>query len=342
MQRCLQLAKMGCGSVAPNPMVGAVLVHNNIIIGEGYHHFFGGPHAEVDCLQSVRAEHIPLIAESTLYVSLEPCCFTGKTPACTTLILQNKIPRVVIACRDPNAKVNGAGIEILEAAGVTIIQGILEKEAIELNKWFFTFQIKKRPYLILKWAQSANGKMALAGYEPVNISNGYTNRLVHKWRREIPAILVGAHTVITDNPKLTNRYWPGNNPVRVVLDKELKLDKQAHIFVSGEAVYIFNFIKDENTENLNYIKLNPALPVLPQMLETLYSLQIEAVLVEGGPTTLQSFLDAGFWDEVIIITNKNKIIEQGIAAPKFHSGEAKQILNIKDDELQFYQNTAAY
>ena len=341
MQRCLQLAEKGCGKVAPNPMVGAVLVYNEKIIGEGYHHFFGGPHAEVDCLQNVCPENKQYISQSTLYVSLEPCCFTGKTPACTNLILQNKIPQVVIACRDPNAKVDGAGIEILKEYGVKIIFGILEKEAKELNRWFFTFQTKKRPYIILKWAQTANGKIAAADYKPIKISNDFTNRLVHKWRSQIPAILVGAHTVITDNPKLTNRYWPGNNPARIILDKELKLDKEANIFAVEEAVYIFNFIKEEVNGHLNYIKLKAEIPVLPQILEALYSLSIAAVLVEGGTKTLQSFLDAGLWDEVRIITNKTKIIEDGIAAPMFNFTEVNELINIKDDELQFYYNSAA-
>ncbi len=341
MQRCLQLAEKGRGAVAPNPMVGAVLVHNNVIIAEGYHHYFGGAHAEVDCLQNVKEENSKLIAESTLYVSLEPCCFTGKTPACTSLILQHKIPEVVIACRDPNAKVNGAGIEILEKEGVKITLGILEKEAMDLNSWFFTFQLKKRPYIILKWAQSANGKIASANYEPVNISNEYTNRLVHKWRSEVPAILVGANTVLSDNPKLTNRYWPGNSPARIVIDKYLQLNSEANIFAATEKVFIFNFIKEEKENNLSYIKLSSELPLLPQVLFTLYTNNISAVLVEGGTKTLQSFIDIGLWDEVRKITNPKKISEDGIAAPVFNFGEAQKTITIKGDQLQFYFNTTA-
>ena len=340
MQRCLQLAEKGCGRVAPNPMVGAVLVYNHTIIAEGYHHHFGGAHAEVDCLNNVSDQNKKYISQSILYVSLEPCCFEGKTPACTNLILHHRIPEVVIACRDPNVKVDGAGIEILKQQGVKITLGILEKDAKELNKWFFTFQTKKRPFIILKWAQTANGKIAAADYKPIQISNDFTNRLVHKWRNEIPAILVGAHTVITDDPKLTNRYWPGNNPVRIVVDKHLKLNKQSNIFAETEAVYIFNFIKEEVEGNLHYLKIYEGKPLWPQVLEELYKLSIAAILVEGGTKTLQSFLDAGLWDEARIITNTNNIIEKGIAAPVFDFGSAKKILNIKEDQLQFYFNPA--
>lgn len=341
MQRCLQLAQKGMGSVAPNPMVGAVLVYNDVVIGEGYHHYFGGPHAEVDCLQSVSEENKKYIGKSILYVSLEPCCFTGKTPACTSLILEHNIPEVVIACRDPNAKVNGAGIEILEKYGVKITLGVLEKEAIELNKWFFTFQTKKRPYIILKWAQTANYKIALANYEPVQISNEFTNRLVHKWRSEIPAIMVGAHTVVTDNPKLTNRYWTGNNPIRIVIDKHLKLNKHANIFAKAEKVFIFNFTKDAVEENLNYIKIKAENPLLPQVVTALYNNNVEAILIEGGAKILQSFLDAGLWDEARIISSTTKNIDEGIAAPVFNFGEADKTINLKDDQLKFYFNPTA-
>lgn len=340
MQRCLQLAKKGRGMVAPNPMVGAVLVYNDEIIGEGYHQYFGGAHAEVNCLQSVKEQQRQFINKSTLYVSLEPCCFSGKTPACTNLIMENKISEVVIACRDPNAKVNGAGIEILKKQGIKLLVGILEKEAKALNNWFFTFQTKKRPYIILKWAQTANFKIALPNYKPLQISNAFTNRLVHKWRSEIPAILVGAHTVVSDNPKLTNRYWPGNSPVRIVIDAQLKLNKAANIFAKTEKGFIFNFIKEEVQDNLIYVKLQDA-ALLPQLLNSLYKFSIEAVLVEGGTKTLQSFLDAGLWDEARIITNRTKIIEDGITAPEFNFGEAQKTINIKDDRLQFYFNSPA-
>ncbi len=341
MQRCLQLAEKGRGAVAPNPMVGAVLVYNDVVIGEGYHHYFGGAHAEVDCLQNVKEENRKFIAESTLYVSLEPCCFTGKTPACTSLILQHKIPEVVIACRDPNAKVNGAGIEILEKEDVKITLGILEKEAQELNNWFFTFQLKKRPYIILKWAESANAKIALANNKPVQISNEFTNRLVHKWRSEIPSILVGANTVLSDNPKLTNRYFSGNSPARIVIDKHLQLNKRANIFAETEKVFIFNFLKNATENNLSYIKLSPEFPLLPQVLSALHENNIAAVLVEGGTKILTSFLEAGLWDEVRLIKNNFKIIEEGISAPKPIFGEAIKTINIKEDTLQFYINNSA-
>lgn len=228
--RCLQLAKLGVGNVAPNPMVGAVLVYEERIIGEGWHQQFGKAHAEVNCIASVKDDDKNLIEQSTLYVSLEPCAHFGKTPPCCDLIIQQRIPKVVIGCRDPFIKVNGNGIEKLKAANIEIITGVLENECKELNKPFFTFHQKSRPYIILKWAQTADNKIGFIENKRLLISNIITNRLVHKWRTESASILVGTNTAMIDNPALTNRYWNGKNPVRLIIDKQLKLSNDLKIF----------------------------------------------------------------------------------------------------------------
>ncbi|HJW16280.1 MAG TPA: bifunctional diaminohydroxyphosphoribosylaminopyrimidine deaminase/5-amino-6-(5-phosphoribosylamino)uracil reductase RibD, partial [Flavisolibacter sp.] len=238
MARCLQLAQLGAGNVAPNPMVGAVLVYNDAIIGEGYHEKYGAAHAEVNCINSVIDGERHLISQSTLYVSLEPCAHFGKTPPCADLIVKLKIPKVVIGCRDPFVQVDGKGIEKLLAAGVEVTTGILEKECKELNKLFFTFHTLHRPYIILKWAQTSDGKIAYPtlrkkSSSPVSrlfITNAYTNRLVHKWRSEQMAILVGTNTAMHDDPSLNTRLWPGNSPVRLVIDKELALPPGLKLF----------------------------------------------------------------------------------------------------------------
>ncbi|MBI3882924.1 MAG: bifunctional diaminohydroxyphosphoribosylaminopyrimidine deaminase/5-amino-6-(5-phosphoribosylamino)uracil reductase RibD [Sphingobacteriales bacterium] len=245
MQRCLELAKLGAGSVAPNPMVGAVLVYEDRIIGEGYHQQYGQAHAEVNCINSVKKEDKELISKSTIYVSLEPCAHYGKTPPCVNLIIEKQIPHVVVACRDSYKEVNGKGIEILKATGVNVVLGILEKEAIELNKRFFTFHREQRPYIILKWAQSGNAKIGNADFSRVLISNEQTNKHVHKWRSEEAAILVGTNTALYDNPSLTTRLWQGNNPVRLVIDTDLKLPTSLQLFNGEVKTIVFNKVKQE-------------------------------------------------------------------------------------------------
>jgi diaminohydroxyphosphoribosylaminopyrimidine deaminase/5-amino-6-(5-phosphoribosylamino)uracil reductase len=246
MKRCLDLAMQGCGSVAPNPMVGAVLVYSNKIIGEGYHQQYGGPHAEVNCINSVLAENKKFIPNSTLYVSLEPCNHHGKTPPCSDLIIQHKIPELVIGCKDPFELVNGTGIEKLKKAGVNIHPFLLEKEAVELNKRFFHFHQKKRPYIILKWAQTDDGFIALPKGIPLKISNEITDQLVHRWRSEEAAIIVGTNTAINDNPSLTNRLWGGANPIRIIIDKNLKVPTDHKIYDQSSVTYIFNEIEEKN------------------------------------------------------------------------------------------------
>ena len=315
MSRCIQLAKLGAGNVAPNPMVGAVLVYEDKIIGEGYHQKYGEAHAEVNCINSVSEKNKSLIEKSTIYVSLEPCSHYGKTPPCADLIIKSKIKKVVIGCRDIYKEVSGRGIEKLQNAKLEVITGVLENECSELNKRFFTFHQKNRPYVILKWAQSANGKIGSENGERILISNDYSNRLVHKWRSEEAAILVGTNTALKDDPSLTTRLWKGKNPVRIVIDRELKLSSELKIFSKETNTIIFNSSKNSVGENVQHIKLENK-NFLKEMLKALHELNIQSVLVEGGAKTLQSFIDAGVWDEARVIINEEMIIENGINSPE--------------------------
>jgi diaminohydroxyphosphoribosylaminopyrimidine deaminase/5-amino-6-(5-phosphoribosylamino)uracil reductase len=337
MQRCLQLASLGAGNVAPNPMVGAVLVNNGSIIGEGYHQQYGKAHAEVNCINSVAEQNKHLIANSTLYVSLEPCAHFGKTPPCADLIIEYKIPTVVIGCSDQYHEVNGKGIAKLKAAGIHVIKGILEEEAKAINKRFFTFHQQKRPYIILKWAQSKDHTIANTDFSSIQISNDYSNRLVHKWRSEEAAIMVGTHTALYDNPSLTTRLWQGKNPIRVVIDKKLQLPVTHKLF-SGEAkTLIFNNIKNEVVEMIEYCKIDELQPAIPQILYHLHQQNIQSILVEGGAILLRSFIDCGLWDEARIITNTKMIVGKGIAAPLLSNQELIQTENWGNDIIDFYQ-----
>lgn len=317
MQRCLDLARLGAGLVAPNPMVGAVLVHEDRIIGEGWHQQYGKAHAEVNCLASVKEEDRKLITQSALYVSLEPCVHFGKTPPCTDLIIQHKIPKVVVGCRDPFKEVDGKGIEKLKAAGVEVVMSDAqtEHECKKLNKRFFTFHTQQRPYIILKWAQTANGKISSENNERLLISNEYTNRLAHQWRSEEAAILVGTNTALLDNPELTTRLWPGPSPTRLVIDMNLRLPGSLKV-VSGEVkTVVFNSVKQEESRNLIYYKLDKDKDFVAQLMRALYQLKIQSVLVEGGVKLLQSFIDTGTWDEVRVISNMQLTSGNGLAAP---------------------------
>nr|WP_301926262.1 bifunctional diaminohydroxyphosphoribosylaminopyrimidine deaminase/5-amino-6-(5-phosphoribosylamino)uracil reductase RibD [Ferruginibacter sp.] len=339
IQRCLQLARLGAGNVAPNPMVGAVLVYQDRIIGEGYHQQYGQAHAEVNCINSVLASNYSLIQKSTLYVSLEPCAHYGKTPPCADLIIQNKIPLVVIGCRDSYEEVDGKGIQKLEQAGIEVITGVLEREALELNKRFFTFHTKQRPYIILKWAQSKDHIIANANYSAIKISNDITNRLVHKWRSKEAAILVGTNTALHDNPSLTNRLWNGNNPIRLVIDKQLKLPGNLHIFDGSVKTIVFNYLKNEEKEGLLFYQLPAEENIIPGLLDALYKLKIQSVLIEGGTQLLQSFINAGCWDEARVITNESLIIENGIEAPKLKGHRLPSTEKINNDSVAYYEST---
>jgi diaminohydroxyphosphoribosylaminopyrimidine deaminase/5-amino-6-(5-phosphoribosylamino)uracil reductase len=338
MQRCLELAKKGAGYVAPNPMVGAVLVHEDRIIGEGWHQQYGGAHAEVNCIASVKEEDRRLISESAMYVSLEPCAHYGKTPPCADLIIQHKIPKVIIGCRDSFEAVNGKGIEKLRAAGVEVIAGVLENESTALNKRFFTFHTKQRPYIILKWAQTADGRISSGNGERLLISNEYSNRLVHKWRSEEAAILVGTNTALLDDPELTTRLWPGSSPIRLVLDRDLKLPSSLKIFNREVKTIIFNCIKQEEQKNLSYYKLENKANLVPPIINALYQLNIQSVLVEGGTKLLQSFIDKGMWDEIRIITNNELKIGDGLAAPIITSGILKGATTVLTDTVNSWLN----
>lgn len=340
MQRCLELASRGAGKVAPNPMVGAVLLYDDRIIGEGYHESYGQAHAEVNCIQSVHPLDQALIEKSTLYVSLEPCAHHGKTPPCTELIIRYKIPRVVIACNDPYQEVNGKGIELLKAAGVEVTVGVLESAAKILNQRFICCQEKKRPYIILKWAQSADGKIAANGNHRTYISNEYTNILVHRWRSEEAAILVGAGTAIMDNPALTVRAWKGNNPLRLLIDRNLKTPASAQLLDQSVPTIVFNSIKESTITNLRYCLIKQTDDFIPAMLEILMKEKIQSILVEGGAEILNAFIQKGLWEEARIITNTALQIGQGLAAPILKDAFLKEAFQLHTDHIQFYQPSA--
>ncbi len=316
MRRCLQLAKLGWGNVAPNPMVGSVLVYEGRIIGEGFHQHYGQAHAEVNCLESVKAEHYPLIDKSTLYVSLEPCAHFGKTPPCANLILEKKIPKVVIGCRDPFKEVDGRGIEKLVSAGVEVILDILGDECKALNKRFFTFHNKKRPFILLKWAETANHFIGNKDSSRLLITDETTNRLVHKWRSKESAIFVGTTTALVDNPSLSNRFWSGSQPIRLVIDKELELPNTLELFNKTQATFVFNYHLHREDGNVSFIKIRKNEPFLEQILQICYQRGIQSILVEGGCKTLQSFIDSNFWDEAAIFSHQGMMIKEGTHSPQ--------------------------
>lgn len=314
MQRCLQLAEMGKGQTAPNPLVGAVLAYGDQIIGEGYHTQYGAAHAEVDCWQNVAPAHHHLIPASTLYVSLEPCCHHGKTPPCTDLILRSGIKKVVVATTDPFPAVNSGGIRLLREAGIEVQVGLLEQESRWMNRRFFTFHQQHRPYIILKWAQTSDGFMGGATSERWMISNELSQRQLHQWRSEEQAILVGYRTALLDNPSLTTRLVPGKNPLRMVIDPTNALPPHLNIFQDGLPVVIFNNQEDGQQGAVSRVKMENE-----DWTESLFAYcrrhQIQSILVEGGRNTLLHFLQQGCWDEIRRITNLKKGGIAGIAAP---------------------------
>jgi len=337
MHRCIELARLGAGTVAPNPMVGAVLVHNGAIIGEGYHRQYGQAHAEVNCINSVAPEQRHLLEHSTIYVSLEPCAHFGKTPPCADLIIEKKIPEVVIGCRDPFKEVDGKGIEKLRAAGVQTVTGVLEDACRDLNRRFFTFHTLRRPYIILKWAQTADGRIANEDYSRLLISNEYSNRLVHKWRSEEAAILTGTNTALFDNPSLTTRLWKGNDPVRLVVDMNLRLPASLQLFDGKVRTIVFNTLRHQEGDNLLYYQLTRDVRLIDQMNHALYTMNIQSVLVEGGAQLLQSFFDAGAWDEARVITNNTLRQPAGIPAPQPPEMQLTDVLTLQNDTIRFYK-----
>jgi len=320
MQRCLELSLLGMGDVAPNPMVGCVIVHEGKIIGEGYHRKFGQPHAEVNAIRSVKTPE--LLAQSTLYVSLEPCAHFGKTPPCSDLIIESRIPKVVIGTIDPFAKVAGKGIERMKKAGIEVNVGVLETDCRDLNRRFFTFHEQKRPYVLLKWAQTLDGFIDTDRTEtqhPTWITNTLSKRLVHKQRSEESAILIGTNTAEFDNPALTVREWAGNQPVRLVIDRTGRLNPNLQIFDRKAPTWVFTEIERQDSENLQFVTLDFSRDILPQMLTSLYQRDILSIVVEGGGELLNSFLEMNLWDEAFVYTG-NQFFGKGVAAPKI-SGE---------------------
>jgi diaminohydroxyphosphoribosylaminopyrimidine deaminase / 5-amino-6-(5-phosphoribosylamino)uracil reductase len=336
MQHCLQLAKKGAGYVSPNPMVGAILVHQNEIIGEGYHQQYGKAHAEVNCINSVTHSNKHLIKDATLFVSLEPCSHHGHTPPCTDFIIQHEIKKVVIACTDYSSKVNGKGIEILKQRNIEVVENILQHGAIDLNRRFFTFQEKKRPYIILKYAQSADGFIGNHSQQ-IKLTSHETDCIVHQWRAEEDAIWVGANTIKVDNPHLNVRHVKGKNPVRIVYDRALHLNAQYNVLDNVQHTIIFNHhihTKEGNIEWVNIAKDN----IGKQILECLYRKNIMSVLVEGGSKLMTDLATNNFWDELRVITVKQQLNE-GIQSPIISNLKKINELLLNDDCIEFFKNT---
>ena len=336
--RCIELAKNGFGTTYPNPMVGSVIVYDGEIIGEGWHRKAGEAHAEVNAIRSVKDPSV--LDKATIYVSLEPCSHFGKTPPCSDLIIENKIPNVVIGTVDSNTKVAGNGIKRLREAGTNVIVGILEKECHELNQRFFTFHEKKRPYIILKWAQTQDGFIApleKKEQKPVWITNSYSRQLVHKWRAEEQAILVGTQTVIDDNPQLNTRDWEGNNPIRIVIDQNNRIPKTANVFDNQVKTFVFSKNKAMlASENIIYESIDFQQNIAQQILERLYQQQIQSIIIEGGAQTLQTFIDANLWDEARVFIG-NSQFGNGIKAPILNTAPSKKE-KIGTDELLIIRN----
>lgn len=332
MSRCLQLASHGLGYVAPNPMVGSVIVHEGKIIGEGYHQEFGSSHAEVNAINSVMDKS--LLAKSILYVNLEPCSHQGKTPPCSSLIIDYKIPKVVIGMIDPFAKVNGNGIKQLDDAGIDVIVGIHEEECKQLNKRFITHQQKKRPYLILKWAQSADGFIGDENKEVI-ISNALSKIYSHKWRSEEAAILIGSTTAKVDNPQLNVRENEGPNPTRILIDNNGNLPANLHLFDGSQATFVVSYNSAVIYPNTKIILVNQE-SFIEDALKKLAHEGIQSIIIEGGRKTLQSFIDANYWDEARVFQSEN-LLEKGVSAP-IHKGILTSSEKLNDNILNLYRN----
>ncbi len=334
MQQCLLLAIKGFGKVAPNPMVGCVIVNHGEIIGKGYHQQYGQAHAEVNAINSV--ENKELLKKSTLYVNLEPCAHFGKTPPCADLIIEHKIPNVVIGSMDLHSIVNGRGIEKLTKAGINVTEGVLEDGCKKLNKRFFTFHEKQRPYIILKWAQTTDGFIDAKRNEEnpgkaLQISNTESRKLLHQWRSQEQAIMVGTNTALLDNPQLTVRELQGENPLRITIDKWLRIPKQNHLFDKSTPTLIFTAVDEPSVTNLEYVKIDFEQAVIPQILTDLYKRTIQSLIVEGGEQLLNSFIEIGSWDEARVFISDKKT-EKGIKAPVLKTNPISKE-NINGDKL---------
>ena len=334
IDKCISLARKGALDVSPNPMVGCVIVNDGDIIGEGYHKKYGKNHAEVNAIHSVRDKSE--LKNSILYVNLEPCCHHGKTPPCTDLIVKYNIPKVVIGCIDTFSKVSGQGIKKLKDNSVEVIYGVLEKDCIELNKRFFCYHTKKRPYIILKWAKSKDNFIAPINQEkPFWMTSEKSKKLVHSWRAEEDAILVGRKTVVADNPSLTVRMCEGKNPIRIIIDKELLLDKKSNVFDDQAETIVFNNIKSAIIDKTTYLKtdfnnLNEGI------LNQLYNRSILSLIIEGGTITINSFIEKNLYDEIRVFT-ADKLLEKGINSPELPDINLIKTSIINNDKLEVYK-----
>lgn len=333
IRRCFDLALNGAGSVSPNPMVGCVIVRNDVIIGEGWHQKYGKPHAEVNAVASVADK--TLLSSSTVYVNLEPCSHFGKTPPCADMLVQHRVKKVVISNVDSNKLVSGKGIEKLRNAGIEVVTGVLEDEGRHLNRRFFTYIEQSRPFIILKWAQTADGFIARSSADWSRISNSLSHQLVHRWRSEEDAFLVGTQTAATDNPKLNVREWSGRNPTRVVIDRSLRLDPSLHLFDKTQPTIVYNQKKSEEANNLVFVKIDSE-DFCRAISADLFKRKIQSVVVEGGAETLNLFIAAGLWDEARVFQADTKFGD-GLKAPEL-PGSPSSTTQVQDNTLSFFQN----
>jgi diaminohydroxyphosphoribosylaminopyrimidine deaminase / 5-amino-6-(5-phosphoribosylamino)uracil reductase len=333
MQRALDLALLGIGKVSPNPLVGCVIVCREKIVGEGWHQMYGGPHAEVNAVASMVNQN--LLSESTVYVNLEPCSHYGKTPPCADMLVRHRVKRVVIGNEDSNPLVSGKGTKKLQDAGIEVITGVLQKEGRALNKRFFTYVEKKRPYIILKWAETADGFIAPVDNGSKWISNSKSRQIVHRWRSEEDAILVGSGTAAQDDPALNVRDWLGRNPVRIVSDRNLKLRPTLKLFDRSQPTLCYNIMKEEESDNLTYVKLNSN-NYWTELIKDLYQRKIQSIIVEGGAQTLYEFINVNLWDEARIFRS-TQLFKSGISAPIL-KGQVVNEQKIINDHLSIFQN----
>ncbi len=342
MHRCLQIAKNGLGTTAPNPMVGAVIVCENKIIGEGYTSVYGGAHAEVNAINSVKYKS--LLPKSTLYVTLEPCSHFGKTPPCADLILKHQIPTVVVGILDPNEQVAGRGIEKLKANGCIVVTGILAEACRKHHKRFLRFHEKKRPYLILKWAETQDGFIAPLKEKrtdnpaPVWISNERSRQLTHQWRSEEQAILIGTNTVLQDNPKLNVRHWTGTDPIRIIIDRDTRLQGNLHVLDKSIPTMLFTSEKNHQkpVDGIDIYRIDFSKEIIPQLCAVAHTQNVNSILIEGGAKTIQTFIDSGFWDEARVFVGAS-FFQDGMKAPTFN-GDLQSTIKVGSDTLNTYYN----
>ncbi len=338
MSRAIQLSKLGLGHVSPNPLVGCVIVNENRIIGEGYHEQYGQAHAEVNAVRNVKEKH--LIEGASAFVTLEPCSHFGKTPPCADMLIDRKLKEVYVATLDPNPVVSGKGISKMRKAGINVHLGLLEAESRAANERFLTYHQADRPFVILKWAETQDGFIARENFDSKWISNQRSRQLVHQWRAEEDAILVGKNTALYDNPKLNVRHWSGANPIRVAIDLNLELPANHHLLDQSTETYIFNRKKAAGSGKLHWEKIDDSKDLLPQLITKLHQLRIQSVIIEGGAKTLQLFIDANYWDEARVFKAPNNF-GSGIKAPQIHGNLTSEI-DVEGDTLSILKNPLAH